>query len=189
MSSIVLEASSIAGRAAGPPLLRPPVVDGVRPLGQILLERRLIDAQGLAAGLQRKATTFGTLGENLVELGLVSEEAVLECLAEQLPVMGEQVAAEKPKAIALLEVEIAPEVKASVPIALLLKHRAMPLMLSSEKKELTLAMADAQDHAAIKELEFATTRRIRRCRPTTASSSRFGRNTMGSRARRSASAT
>lgn len=161
MSTLALDVGPTPSRSAPP--LAPPASshDGVRPIGQILLERRLIDPQGLAAGLQRKATTFGTLGENLVELGLVSEEAVLECLTEQLPVLGEQVAVERPRAIALLEVEIGAEAKAAVPIALLLRHRAMPLLLSSEKKELTLAMADAQDHAAIKELEFATTRRIR----------------------------
>jgi type IV pilus assembly protein PilB len=130
-------------------------------LGQILLARNFIDEEGLALGLQRKAALFGTLGENLIELGLVSEDVILDCLSEQLPVSAELASAERPKSAAILEIDIPEEVRAAVPVALLIKHRAMPLKLSSDKKELTLIMVDPQDHAAVKELEFTTSRRIR----------------------------
>ncbi|MFN7950533.1 MAG: ATPase, T2SS/T4P/T4SS family [bacterium] len=165
MSSLVvhLDPSRPSDSPGLVPALPDPAEGGAtRPLGQILLEHGLIDAAGLMAGLQRKASSFGRLGENLVELGLITEEAVLECLAEQLPAAaGGEAQSDKPKASALLDVDISAEARAAVPIALLLKHRAMPLLLNAEKKELTLAMADVHDHPAIKELEFATTRRIR----------------------------
>ncbi len=113
MSSLVvhLDPSRPSDSPGLVPALPDPAEGGAtRPLGQILLEHGLIDAAGLMAGLQRKASSFGRLGENLVELGLITEEAVLECLAEQLPAAaGGEAQSDKPKASALLDVDISAE--------------------------------------------------------------------------------
>ena len=54
MSTLALDVGPTPSRSAPP--LAPPASshDGVRPIGQILLERRLIDPQGLADTIARE---------------------------------------------------------------------------------------------------------------------------------------
>lgn len=62
----------------------PMVVANARPLGQMLVERGLCNAQELERALELQARIGGRLGALLLRSGGVSEAALLEVLAEQL---------------------------------------------------------------------------------------------------------
>ncbi|WP_069861292.1 GspE/PulE family protein [Pseudomonas citronellolis] len=68
----------------------PAVVADARPLGQMLVERGLCNAQELERALELQARIGGRLGALLLRSGGVSEAALLEVLAEQLrlPLVG-----------------------------------------------------------------------------------------------------
>src|SRR5512144_229411 len=59
------------------------VFTGFRPLGMMLLQAGLIDMEALSRSLALMAETQRPQGELLVEMGVVSADAVGEMLAEQ----------------------------------------------------------------------------------------------------------
>src|SRR5207247_9830434 len=61
-------------------------------LGQVLVKRGLLTQEQLAAAFERQRRGAQRLGRVLVELNMISETALLECLAQQFdkPLMSEE---------------------------------------------------------------------------------------------------
>jgi hypothetical protein len=83
------------------------------PLGELLIERRLLSRRQLELALQEHQRTGRRLGEVLVSYGFVSEQALASTLLEQVGLMDAKpaVAAEAP------EPEPEPLLRAAVPLA------------------------------------------------------------------------
>jgi hypothetical protein len=76
------------------------------PLGELLVERRLLSARQLELALQEHARTGRRLGEVLVSFGFVSEQALASTLLEQVGLMdtkgGEPEPAPEPEPMPML---------------------------------------------------------------------------------------
>jgi hypothetical protein len=114
-------------------------------LGQLLIEKRLITEKVLAEALQRQVIFGGRLGTNLLEMGAVSEEALMKLLALQYNV---------PYAEPGHFEDIPQHVLESVPLELLAKHQIIPIDVDG--KRITLAMRDPQLLDIIDEVSFQT---------------------------------
>ncbi len=114
-------------------------------LGQLLIEKGLIGEKTLAEALQRQVIFGGRLGTNLLEMGAVSEENLMQLLAFQYDV---------PYANPDHFKNIPRSVLDSVPRELLAKHRIVPLSL--EEKRITLAMRDPHMLNIVDEVSFRT---------------------------------
>jgi type IV pilus assembly protein PilB len=115
-------------------------------LGQILIDRKKIDASQMSMALQiRKYSKKEVLlGEVLLDLRLVSEDDILEAAIEQyqfpyLPVN---------------QYEIDAQVLVLVPIEVAAKYTLIPLQRT--KNNLTVVMANPADEKAIKEVELVS---------------------------------
>jgi type IV pilus assembly protein PilB len=113
-------------------------------LGELLVNRGLIDEQQLAAALEEHESGGKRLGMTLVRLGYLDEEDLVQTLANQLKlpvarIRGKQVDHE---VIELVEVDLAE------------KHRCLPLFLKPEggSRNLYLAMEDPSDEEAREEI-------------------------------------
>jgi len=79
------------------------------PLGELLVERRLLSQRQLELALQEHARTGRRLGEVLVSFGFVSEQALASTLLEQVGLMDSRVDPEpEPEPAAVPEPEPAP---------------------------------------------------------------------------------
>ncbi len=101
-----------------------------RRLGEILLEKKLITVQQLEHALLEQKKSGNLLGRVLIHLGYVSEQQLLEGLAEhlQLPI------------VSLGQLAVEDQVLKKVPVRFAWYYRCMPLRLKGKK--LTLAMSD-----------------------------------------------
>ncbi|MCS7467889.1 ATPase, T2SS/T4P/T4SS family [Stieleria sp. ICT_E10.1] len=175
MKTISNPSSDTAG--LGPPRIvqpsrRPGAEHGVVPLGSRLIEAGLIREDQLETALAHQASEedrlqalaaqegtesigrvkrkhFKRLGEVVAELGLVDEASLLPMLGEQLGVEG----------VKLREGLIDPIAVALIPREEAERYRVLPLM--RVRDELTVAMADPQDLAAIDALSDISGCRIR----------------------------
>ena len=114
-------------------------------LGELLLEKELINEKTLGEALQRQVIFGGRLGTNLLEMGAVSEEALMKLLALQYNI---------PHAEARHFQEIPQEVLDSVPKELIAEYRIVPLTLEGHR--ITLAMADPHKLDIVDEVAFKT---------------------------------
>ncbi len=112
-------------------------------LGQLLLEAQLITPRDLAEAVDEQRRTGQMLGATLIQLGRLSETALLECLRNQLglPLVDLDETVPDESAIALVKEDIAR------------KYIALPLELEG-RSTLTVAMADPMNVAAIEDLRF-----------------------------------
>ncbi|MDV6033533.1 MAG: type II secretion system protein GspE [Phycisphaera sp. RhM] len=175
MKTISNPSSDAAG--LGPPRIvqpsrRPDAEHGVVPLGSRLIEAGLIREDQLETALAHQASEedrlqalaaqegtesigrvkrkhFKRLGEVVAELGLVDEASLLPMLGEQLGVEG----------VKLREGLIDPIAVTLIPREEAERYRVLPLM--RVRDELTVAMADPQDLAAIDALSDISGCRIR----------------------------
>jgi len=114
-------------------------------LGQLLVEKGLVGEKTLAEALQRQVIFGGRLGTNLLEMGAVSEEDLMQLLAFQYDV---------PYANPGHFKNIPKHVLDSVPRELLARDRIIPI--SVDGKRITLAMRDPQMLNVIDEVSFQT---------------------------------
>jgi len=114
-------------------------------LGQLLIEKGLVDDKTLGEALQRQVIFGGRLGTNLLEMGAISEDTLMQTLAFQLNM---------PFAESRHFEAIPREVLDSVPEELLSKHRIVPLALEGHR--ITLAMADPYKLDIVDEVAFQT---------------------------------
>ncbi|MEE2829772.1 MAG: GspE/PulE family protein [Myxococcota bacterium] len=117
-------------------------------LGQMLLERGVIDSDQLFEALNQQREQDGYLGEILLELGFVEQMHLYSLLAEQA-------------GIPFVQLEPAyqdPAVAGTIPFGMIRKLRAIPLFRVENR--VTVAMDDPTNLDRIKELAFATGGRV-----------------------------
>jgi hypothetical protein len=100
-------------------------------IGDALVEKGLISGQDLEKAIQMQLIAGGTLGTNLMELGLVGEEDLGRTLGEQL-----RVRYASPETLR----DIDPSTREALPGNLAQKHRAVPIRL--EDRTLHILVAD-----------------------------------------------
>jgi DNA-binding response OmpR family regulator len=124
--------------------------DEKRPLGKILLQRKLVSAQDLETALrnQRRSPVPAPLASQLIADGQVEEIDALRALSEQYGVPG----------IDLLQVAILLDHLDVVPRELAESNRILPVLVRGDR--IFLAVADPQAKRVIDELEFVTGKKV-----------------------------
>ena len=124
--------------------------DEKRPLGKILLQRKLVSQQELDAALraQKKNPTPAPLASQLVDDGTVKEVDALRALSEQSGVPG----------IDLTQIVILLEHLDTVPRQLAETHRVLPVLVRSDR--IFLATEDPHEKHVVDELEFVTGKKV-----------------------------
>ncbi len=112
-------------------------------LGDLLLEEKLITPEDLSAAVAEQRKTGQLLGSTLVQLGLVAEQTLLQCLHRQLglPLIDLSTVTVDESTIALIKEEVAK------------KYLALPVAVEG-RSNLVVAMADPLNVAAIEDLRF-----------------------------------
>ncbi len=113
-------------------------------IGQKLVEARLIDANALSKAAIQQKTAGGTLTSNLVKIGALTEEALLDFLARLYNV----------PAISLSSFEPDPNLIRLIPGDVATKFMALPVSKSGRK--LVVAMANPSNIFAIDDIKFIT---------------------------------
>ena len=114
-------------------------------LGELLIKEGVINHKQLEEALKCQVIFGGRLGTNLVEMGLIDEEKLVQYLSKQLEVpyaSPDQLISVPPEVIKLISREMAEE------------YKMIPLSL--DKKRLTIAIWDPSDLSAIDAISFIT---------------------------------
>lgn len=114
-------------------------------LGELLVESGLITAAQLQDALRHQKFIGGRLGSNLVALGFVSEDVLMDFLSQQMGV---------PR-LDINRLNVEPDVLRRVPRRLAEQLCILPVAIK-EPKSLVLAMADPSDLNAIDSARFAS---------------------------------
>jgi DNA-binding response OmpR family regulator len=124
--------------------------DEKRPLGKILLQRKLVSAQELETALQaqKRSGTSEPLASRLIDDGTVQEVDALRALSEQHGVPG----------IDLTQIAIRLEHLDLVPRDLAETHRILPVLVRGDR--IFLAAADPHEKRVVDELEFVTGKKV-----------------------------
>jgi len=124
--------------------------DDKRPLGKILLQRKLVSPEELDDALraQRESPLPAPIASQLVDEGKLDEIEALRALSEQHGVPG----------IDLTQVAIVLEQLDVVPREVAETRRILPVLVRGDR--LFLAMADPHDKKVVDELEFVTGKRV-----------------------------
>jgi DNA-binding response OmpR family regulator len=124
--------------------------DEKRPLGKILLQRKLVSQQQLEESLraQKRSPTPQPIASVLVDEGKVDEIEVLRALSEQHGVPGMDLTQ---IAIVLDQLDVVPREVAET-------HRILPVLVRGDR--VFLAMADPHDKRVVDELEFVTGKKV-----------------------------
>jgi len=112
-------------------------------LGDLLLEEKLITKEDLSAAVAEQRKSGQLLGSTLIQLGLVTEDTLLQCLHRQLglPLIDLGSVTVDESTIALIKEEVAK------------KYVALPITVEG-RSSLVVAMADPLNVAAIEDLRF-----------------------------------
>src|SRR5512139_907012 len=111
-------------------------------IGEILVSAGVIREEQLSEALRSQDQLGGTLGENLVRLGFLTEEALLSALSDQLCMQH----------VNLQKVEVPPPVQRLVQLETVRLRRLLPI--GFEGKRLVVGMVDPTDLPALAEVEF-----------------------------------
>jgi DNA-binding response OmpR family regulator len=124
--------------------------DEKRPLGKILLQRKLVSQQELDTALraQKRSGTPAPLASQLVDDGTVREVDALRALSEQYGVPG----------IDLTQIAILLEHLDLVPRELAETNRILPVLVRGDR--IFLAAADPHEKRVVDELEFVTGKKV-----------------------------
>lgn len=114
-------------------------------LGELLIQKDLLTQAQLEEALQAQVIFGGTLGTILIEMGLITEDALAAILAQQL-----SIPCVKPGQLE----NIPEEVINIIPVELAEKHKVVPVAVNGKK--LTLAMEDPHNLKSIDEISFRT---------------------------------
>ena len=118
-------------------------------LGEQLVEAGLVSVEAIESALQQQKITGHRLGDCLLELGLIQEVALLRFLAAEFKTRF--VSADK-----LAKAKIPPEVLDKVPVRMCEAQSFLPLALDNERKILSIVMAEPQNLALVKEITLVT---------------------------------
>ncbi len=121
-----------------------------KPLGRILLTRKLVSREDLEVELREQSHSSSTkpLASRLIERGLLGEDDALRALAEQFGV----------PAIDVRQVRIVTADLSLLPRDLAVAHLVLPVLVDEER--LVIAMADPSLQHIIDELEFVTGKKV-----------------------------
>ncbi len=111
-------------------------------LGQVLVKRGLLSQEQLAAAFERQRQGAQRLGRVLVELKMISEPALLECLAQQFdkPLMSEEeLASLQPEVVRIL-----PEETARVNMVIAVERSARQLVVATADPLNVLALDEVR---------------------------------------------
>jgi hypothetical protein len=114
-------------------------------LGELLIQKNLITQAQLEEALQAQVIFGGTLGTVIIEMGLITEDALAAILAQQL-----SIPCVKPGQMDNIPEDV---IKIITP-EMAEKHKVVPVAVSGKK--LTLAMADPHNLKSIDEISFRT---------------------------------
>lgn len=120
-----------------------------RKIGQILVERGIINKEQLDEALKEHETAGLFIGEILVKRGAASEEQVAQTLSQQLGLA----------LVDLSRIIIEPKARDSVPEESCLKFTAIPLYIT--QNTLTLAIANPLDTRAIEEIQAVSNYQVK----------------------------
>lgn len=121
----------------------------VRKLGEVLIESGILSEEQLNVALDEQGRRRGKpLGEILIEMGLVGKEVIREVLAQKLGIPH----------VDLTKFRVEETAFSAVPVAVILKHRVIPLYRSAEN--LVVAMENPLNVRIIDALRFATQLKI-----------------------------
>jgi len=112
-------------------------------LGEILMQKGLIDKQDLQKALQIQKVTNERLGKTLIYMGLVSDKDITNILEFKLNVKRTKVSIEPDSAL----ISILPE-------SLINRHNVMPV--KKEGNKLTVAMAGSLNLTAMDDIRLVT---------------------------------
>lgn len=117
-------------------------------IGELLVKQGRIDALQLRSALAHQRQWGGRLGRALVALGFVTEQVLLQAVAEQLGIPFVEIGARP----------IPPRVVQLVPERLVRSRNVVPLELLSESRRgpLVVAFSDPYNLATLDEVAFAT---------------------------------
>jgi len=112
-------------------------------LGDLLLEKKLITPEKLAAGVAEQKKSGQLLGATLIKMGAITEDALLALLQEQLslPLVDLREAVVDEQTLACIKEELAK------------KYLAIPIEIEA-RSTLVVAMADPLNVAALEDLRF-----------------------------------
>jgi len=108
-------------------------------LDQILLRMGAVSEEQIRKALLRQKSRGGKLGSNLLYYRFVTEDQMVQALAEQFSVSG----------VRLSGCEIPEDVVQRIPVKLAEEHVAIPFRFDREKGELHVAIADPEDAEAL----------------------------------------
>jgi chromosomal replication initiator protein DnaA len=117
-----------------------PETDPAKRLGEILIEEGLLNAAQLAEALSKQEQEGGFIGEVLVRLGFVKQNAIVSCLVKQCKIPH----------LNLLDYEVTKEVLKVIPQELCIKHNLLPI--DKLGRILTIAMVNPFDTHALEEI-------------------------------------
>jgi len=128
-------------------------VGGGLKLGQILVNRGLLDPDQLAAALADQQEGGARLGMTLVRMGFLDEEALIRTLAGQLKLPVARIRGKR----------VSPDVLECIPVDLAEKHRCLPLFFKQEGggRVLFVAMEDPSDTDALDAIAGASGESLR----------------------------
>jgi twitching motility protein PilT len=118
------------------------MVDRKLKIGEILVSSGVIREEQLSDALRSQTQLGGTLGENLVRLGFLSEGALLQALSDQLGMQH----------VNLAKVEVPAAIQRLIPLETVRLRRLLPI--GFEGKRLVVGMVDPTDLTALGEVEF-----------------------------------
>lgn len=114
-------------------------------LGDLLLEAGLISDEQLQSAITHQKIAKGRLGSNLVALGFITEDTLVEFLSQQMRVAK----------VDVRHLDIPLELLRRIPKRMAEQYILLPVELK-EPKTLVLAMADPMDLNAVDSARFAT---------------------------------
>ncbi len=117
----------------------------IKRLGELLVEGGLITPAQLQSAITHQKIARGRLGSNLVALGYISEEVLMDFLSHQTGVPQMDVR----------NIEVPPQILKLVPHRLADQFTVLPIT-TKEPKSLVLAMSDPSDLNAIDSARFAS---------------------------------
>ena len=117
----------------------------IKRLGELLVESGLISPAQLQSAITHQKIARGRLGSNLVALGYITEEVLMDFLSHQTGV----------PQIDVRDLAVPPEVLKLVPYRLADQFTVLPVSVK-EPKSLVLAMSDPSDLNAVDSARFAS---------------------------------
>jgi twitching motility protein PilT len=117
-------------------------------LGELLLEKGLINTNQLKDALKKQAQTGGQIGSILVEMGYIATDDLLSVLSAQLGIPSAN----------LLKINISNELLKLMPFEKIKAMKVIPIKI--DETSVTLAMVNPRDMISIRDIEFSLGKKV-----------------------------